>query len=498
MGISGTKDVCLVALTARADKRMLRSIRKFLCGTAKSLGIPKDDIIRLRLLIKEVCRYVIEQSFDPGDDGQFHMALWRRADVVELVVEDRGLPVLFDENAPLDRSQAPLLALRAFADEVKFHNLGKHGKRLEFGYRLDAETIEQIFAKEEPSALLEVTGHEHVTLRLMDHTNIIDVSRCIYRTYGLSYYRDYLYYPSKISALLEHGRLESCIAVTDSGLIAGHLAILYEGPDAKVCETAMAVVDPRFRGRRLFEKMKVMARQQAINRGLYGLYSDAVTVHPYSQMSNLALGARETGVMLAYLPDRMLFKSISDSETLSRQSNILFFLHALPIPPADVYVPEHHAAIIQEIYSRLNIARTYTRPGDDIFETVRGQKTQFNLQHKLETGLVFMLIRHYGSDVLLVVHNHLRDLRQTSGVACIYLDLPLRHPLTAVICKGMESFGFFFCGVLIEYDQGNVLRLQYMNNIKVNVADIKVASDFGRRLLDYVLKQQELVTHNAI
>lgn len=109
-----------------------------------------------------------------------------------------------------------------------------------------------------------------------------------------------------------------------------------------------------------------------------------------------------------------------------------------------------------------------------------------------------MLIRHYGSDVLLVVHNHLRDLRQTSGVACIYLDLPLRHPLTAVICKGMESFGFFFCGVLIEYDQGDVLRLQYMNNIKVNVADIKVASDFGRRLLDYVLKQQELVTHNAI
>ena len=478
MRINRGRDLCLVGLTARADLRMVPLICDFLCGTAGTLGIGDDDVNRLRALTEEVCRYVIENSFDPGDDGRFHLTLLRGADVLKLVVEDRGLPVLFDENAPLDRSQAPLLALRAYADEVRFHNLGKQGKRLEFSCRLDAGTIEQILENTHPPSSNVVTSDENITLRMITSDDVVSVSQCIYRTYGLSYYRGYLYQPAMIAAMLDGGKLDSCIAVTDSGRIAGHLAILYDGPDARVCETAMAVVDPCFRGRHLFEKMKAMAHERASARGLYGLYSDAVTVHPYSQKSNLALGARETGVMLAYLPDRMLFRNISESETQARQSNILFFMRACPIPPSDVHLPGHHAGVIEEIYGRLELPRRAVVAGNEVFESARGFRTQFNLVHKSETGLVFLQIHSYGSDALLIVHNHLRDLRQRSDVDCIYLDLPLREPLTALLCQGMESFGFFFCGVMIEHDRGDVLRLQYLNNIVINAADIKVASDF--------------------
>lgn len=473
-------------------------IRDFLCGTASALGIPGDDIARLRGLTEEVCRYVIEQSFDPGDNGQFQMSLWRRTDSIELVVEDRGLPLHFDQQAPLDRSQAALLPLRAYADEVRFHNLGKQGKRLEFSCRLDAETIEQIVARESASPVPDSVGEDNVTLRMMTAADVVRVSQCIYRSYGLSYYRESLYYPAKIVAMLQRGQLESCIAITDSGRIAGHLAIFYDRSDAKVCETGVAVVDPQFRGHRLFEKMKVMAGTRAIERGMYGIYSDAVTAHPYSQRSNLALGARETGVLLAYLPDRVLFKKIKEVESPARGTSFQFFLRVCPIPEAEVFLPVHHAALIEEIYARLDVPRRIIKADSNAFESVRGLRTQYDLEHKPETSLIYLRINSYGSDVLLVIHNILRDVLQRNDVACVHLLLPLREPLTELLCKGMESFGFFFSSILIEYDHGDFLRLQYLNNLIVNPADIKVASDFGQKLLDYVLDQREVITRNAI
>lgn len=34
---------------------------------------------------------------------------------------------------------------------------------------------------------------------------------------------------------------------------------------------------------------------------------------------------------------------------------------------------------------------------------------------------------------------------------------------------------------------GDVLRLQYLNNVDIDSKDISIASDFGKELLDYVL-----------
>lgn len=488
----------LVAFSAHAEPTMMAVVSEFLCGSARAVGLPDEDVARLRALSEEVWRYVVKNSFDPGDPGQVNIALWRQTEELHLIVEDRGLPAHFDGAAPLDHSQLPLLPLRAFADEFEFHNLGKDGKRLEFILRLDATSTEQVLSSQAALAAAEAVGDETISLRLATADDALSISQCVYRNYALTYFRAFLYYPAKIAAMLASGDLESCIAVTGSGRVAGHLAILYEGPDSKVCETGMAVVDPAFRGRRLFEQMKAFAHRRAIERNMYGLCSDAVTVHPYSQRSNLTLGARETGVMLAYLPEQMLFKSISQSETAARQSNILFFMKACPIPRRYVYLPEQHAEIIEKIYARLDLPRRRMAPDREVFDVVRGVKTQFKLSHKLEIGLVFMRVITYGSDVLLVVHNNIRDITRQSEARCIYLDLPLRDPLTAVLCKGMEAFGFSFSGVLIELHDGDFLRFQYLNDVTIKPDDIKVASDFGAELTQYVLDQRELVTRNSL
>jgi serine/threonine-protein kinase RsbW len=48
--------------------------------------------------------------------------------------------------------------------------------------------------------------------------------------------------------------------------------------------------------------------------------------------------------------------------------------------------------------------------------------------------------------------------------------------------------------VIPEYCEGDVLRLQYLNNVDISRDDIKTASDFGQKLLDYIFADMSEVS----
>jgi serine/threonine-protein kinase RsbW len=110
-----------------------------------------------------------------------------------------------------------------------------------------------------------------------------ELSRCVYRSYGYSYDWDYVYYPDRIQELQESGLMRSCIVVTPEGELVGHLALTLESVNSPVAEAGQAVVDPRYRGHQLFERMKTFLAERAKEWDMYGLYSEATAVHPYSQ-----------------------------------------------------------------------------------------------------------------------------------------------------------------------------------------------------------------------
>ena len=101
----------------------------------------------------------------------------------------------------------------------------------------------------------------------------------------------------------------------------------------------------------------------------------------------------------------------------------------------------------------------------------------------------FSLIR-YGKDFQDFIRYHLRDMC-LQKIDCIFLDLPLSNPATARDCAIAEMLGFFFAGLIPELDNGDVLRLGYLNNVKINPSEAMVVSDFGKYLLDYVRKEGE-------
>ncbi|HSC34622.1 MAG TPA: hypothetical protein VLG45_05045, partial [Thermodesulfobacteriota bacterium] len=70
---------------------------------------------------------------------------------------------------------------------------------------------------------------------------------------------------------------------------------------------------------------------------------------------------------------------------------------------------------------------------------------------------------------------------------CIYVDIPLKQRGAGYVASAIRRLGFFFGCIIPEYRDGDVLRLQYLNNVEISRDDIKTASGFGEKLLDAIL-----------
>ena len=317
-----------------------------------------------------------------------------------------------------------------------------------------------------------------------------ELSRCVYRSYGYSYDWDYIYYPDRIRELQESGLMRSCIVVTPEGEFVGHLALTLEGPNSPVGEAGQAVVDPRFRGHRLFERMKTFLAEHAKEWGMYGLYSEATAVHPYSQKGNLHLGAKETGYLLGYIPASVSYKEISEDKEGQRGSVALFYMRVNPEPERDAYPPVAYQELAQRVIEHNGLRRSIKNASD--VEMSSSSRVSVNVRQ--DHNLAFLRVEEPGADLGELVRGRVRELC-LQHIDCIYVDLPLSHPATAQAGAGLRDLGFFFGGIIPEAHGGDlggdVLRLQYLINVEIKPGDVHTASDFGGKLLDLIFRQRD-------
>ena len=75
-------------------------------------------------------------------------------------------------------------------------------------------------------------------------------------------------------------------------------------------------------------------------------------------------------------------------------------------------------------------------------------------------------------------------------VDCIYVDLPLSNPAVQSAGARLDELGFFFGAIIPELRDGDVLRLQYLNEVDVRADDVRTGSDFGRELAKVIFQQK--------
>ncbi len=480
------RPVARVTVTTGAE--LLPAVVDFVGQVARRLGLGDRATEQLDRAVETVCRNVIEHAFDPDEEGQYDVEILRRPGRVVIAVEDRGLP---SDYAPLRdgaETALPEMLHHAFADEVRFINLGRGGNRVELIKHLPhADVREHLSVDEHHRTVRAPAAPEDAQLeiRMMRPEESFELARCVYRSYGYSYDWDYVYYPDRIRELQESGLMRSCVAVTPGGEVVGHLAVRVERPHSPVGEAGQAVVDPRFRGHHLFPRMKTFLAEKARNAGMYGLYSEATAVHPYSQRGNLQLGARETGFLLGYIPASVSYKEIGEEREGRRGSVALFYMRTKEEPERTIYPPAVYREAVRRIVEHNGLRRT----GGDGSDAEMPPSSRMSVDVRRDHNLAFLRVEEPGADLQELVRVRLRELC-LHRVDCIYVDLPLSHPAVQSAGARLNELGFFFGGIIPELRDGDVLRLQYLNEVDIRPEDVSTASDFGGELVNLIFGEK--------
>jgi anti-sigma regulatory factor (Ser/Thr protein kinase) len=475
-------DNIVVRLTTQAKMEYLPGAVAYVREITGKLSMPDQDARRMELVVEEACVNVIEHAFEE-ESGYLDIIITRPPGQIVIAVEDRGLPFDFRQFENDQESGLGVLLMKAFADEVRFLNLGKQGKRVEMVKNLPEKNIESQLKELSAKPAAPPFAESEITVRLMRPDESGSLARCAYRCYGYTYANDVLYFPERVRELVASGIMISVVAVDPRGEIVGHVAVTKESPEALIGESGQAIVDPRYRGNGFHKQIGFLLQRTNTEAGMVGTYGEAVTVHPYSQKSALSRGYVEMGILLGFVPSTMHFNKIQGDKAASRSPVLLLYKRLNAEPRRDVYLPAHHAGILKRIYENAKLNRNFMAGAFP--ELPEKSRVDINVVSGL--NLAFLRITQYGQDLEQLVRFRLRELC-TRKIDCIYLEMPLDNPAIQRYCAAMELLGFFFGGILPEISNGDVLRLQYINNAELELADVQLATDFGKELLDYVLK----------
>ena len=488
-------EIEIARLSILPEERFLPVIADMLTDISRAFGISKKDTNHLEKVLLDIFRNIVTYGLRGDTCHPIDVIVSKRLHTFVIALEDRGLPFDYEKLEQGEDERFKSYMAHGYADAVNFRSLGNRGNRTEIVKNLPSSDIrEELDISEHHEHLKEdpAPPDAEFTIEIFDHKNVNDLVRLVYKCYGYTYANEFMYYPEQIEALLHGDLMTSCGAYDSERELIGHLALVFSKPGAKVGESGEAVVDPRYRGRRIFQKMKNFLKEQSAENGLVGIYSEAVTVHPYSQKGNLDIGAREIGYLLGYSPGTVSFENITDGEKPRRQSVALMYLPVLESKEVKVYVPEAYKEIVTEIYSNIEIKREIvTEKGD--FEFPSGSKGSVSVKLRTDHNQAVITVGSYGEGTLNEIEYHLKKL-SLERVDCIYTDLPLNMQGTGHMAEALRGLGFFFGYVVPEYADSDMLRLQYLNNVEILRDDIKTASEFGEKLLSFIFRDMEVQT----
>ena len=476
----------LASLKVKAELKLLPIVLRAVRDVACRYGLDENAVRELELATEEACHNVIQHAYEPEEIGYYKVKIHREPTCFRITVRDQGMPFNLNRLTDEEPSDLGVKLMQACTDEVKSKYLGKKGKVVELVKNFSFESVDEVESPTTTSPSKEdlAPKSEKVTLRLMRPNETVSLARLIYRVYGYTYPHEDIYYPEKFASLIESGLVTSCVAVNETEEIVGHLGVFLETPEDHVGESALAAVDPRYRGRGLFPQMKKMMMDEVAAKGILGLYSRAVTVHVASQKSNVKMGAKETGFVLAHSPPTAIFKKMKTDEAEIRRTVALFYVPVAPDREQTVFLPCKHQEILKNIYQHTELKRVLKIADPDHVNLAFHSNIHSHFLPEMASA--FLRVNLYGKDFINELQLQLQDLSQ-KRVELIVLDLPLKDPNTALLCPEIEKMGFFFCGLMPEYLDGDALRLQYLNNVAFDPKTVDVYSEFAKEIFDYVI-----------
>jgi len=326
------------------------------------------------------------------------------------------------------------------------------------------------------------TLDDGTTIRLLGPHEGAVLGTAIRVAYGDTYDAAWVYDADEVAERIRSGRLVSCVAEAADRSLLCHAALSRSSADALVGESGQAVTMPAARGHHLFTAVKGHLAEWATAAGMFGMFSEATTAHPYSERANVDLGAHEAGFLLGWIPATV--SNDAATERVGRASAALFYLKTNDGHRRPVFAPDRHRAVIADIIEVCGL-RGQIAEAPPTIELAEQSSTQLEVRE--DHNVAILTVETPGADLDDVVTATRRRLFD-QGIDGLYVDLPLEEPETEAAGELLESLGVSFAGVFPNTRvRGDVLRMQSLNDVTVAIDDIATASDHGRQLLDYVV-----------
>jgi hypothetical protein len=327
-------------------------------------------------------------------------------------------------------------------------------------------------------------GDDGIVFRRLGPDEGSVLTSAIVAAYGSTYDVRWVYDADEVRARLADGRYVSVVAETAAGELLCHMGMSTAAAGDAVGHAGQAVTLAAARGQHLFTRTKRFLMDWARDRGLAGMYSEVTAAHPYSQRANLAVGAKETGFLLGWIPASVA-NDAAAAAPRRRQSAAFFYAKLNDGHDRPVYAPARHYEVIGRT---LELCALRGALADPPAGCTLAERTELRVDVNHDHNLALITVTVPGADLEEVVRARRRRLFHHDRLDAVYLDLPLVSPGTALVADHLEALGVSYSGIFPNHRaDGDVLRMQSLHRIRITADDVVVASDHGRELLDYVL-----------
>lgn len=450
-------------------------------------GLSADRITRLRVVVEELTREARERErVGPGDDVV--VRVYREPGRLSVEISDLALPL---DPSQAGRAQSRELASLGFVDELEIASRGRAGNVARCAVNLGAPEEGALGVDVLDADAPAAADADSLEIRRMVPDDALGLARCIYRCYGYSYKAAILYEPGQVADALRKELTRAIVAVTPGGEVVGHCALFVEREGDRVPEAGRMVVDPRYRGHHLAERMADARLAIARGAGRVGFWAEAVTNHPGSQKEVIRLGATEVGLLIGASPADVAMTGIENTNQGRR--TLLATYTPLIREPQAIHVPERHQEFVRSVAGRAELER-HIRPGAAAEEGQTGLVTRV----EPEIGVAHVLVEAIGPDVATRVAAELDGL-DAFDLCAVHLDLELSDPAAAGAATDLERLGFCLAAWLPDFShRGDVLRLQRVSDHPVDVEHIVCARPEGEQVRDHIVAEWRRVRRGGV
>ena len=463
----------------------------------------QELVKRVVLTAEEAFCYAVETAYEPDETGTIKIVARFDAHGLKLAIQDWGLP--FDKSVLNDYDPAAaslasdleslgLFLIQRFADQVKWEHMGAQGNLLSLFFNGDYKDVTELAGGTELKVYdknIPLAPEQEYIIRLARPDEAIHISRCLYRSYGYTYLNEDIYYPEKISRQIETKNLISAVAVSEAGEIIGHCSLSVRVPGILV-ESGQAVIDPRHRGRKLFEKMKDFLTEYAVQNGFYGISSEPVTNHTRSQKTGLKTGNHSCGLMLGYLPSTLTFRKMEQKSGGLRRSCVYNYMPLKRRNDIRLSLNREYRDLVTAIYTGCGLkVQTDTTEREPPPAT-----SQVDAVFLPGVKIGVITVKRPGRDCVEQIKQGLFHLTMRTAAEMVYLNLPLEDEGCARLVNRARELGFIFCAVVMALDEGrDMLRLQYIN-CDIDHDGIRLVGDLALEIYDFIRRESGLNERN--